>query len=153
MKRKIIFLIVMLMNISLVRAVILTNGKNITLSSVNKVYSIIKNLDDNNRFEIINDLYLAVHSNDNIVKPKLAVWFWVKNRTLNHEINEQEVLNEISNLGLCDSSGKINEQIADIISCTISNITYKGILPIAHHLKSPISWKNYFKISYWVNKE
>ena len=119
--------------------VLLQNGLDVPYEKVHNVRDIINSLYINHSWFELSWIKKAVNSNLVIIPDERVTMF---NR------NPQDIMKNILQSGICDKSGRIDSDTASIIRLSVG-ITYKGALHLFVYIHNPISWKNYFSLSYW----
>ncbi len=125
-------------------AVLLTNGAHIPYAKVKHVYDILKTLEKEKCYCLLADLYRASKSK------QLNPDTFVLNDVLNKKDSNR--MQTAIELGLCDKTGALDTDTAHIINSSISTMFKAPRWVIYVTVKSPISWKNYFSLSYWKEK-
>jgi len=94
----------------------------------------LKQLETDNRLDIISEIYEAVYS-DLQIKQNLCLRKWLETPEV-----PAEAISEIHAINLCDQNGIIHEDIAIIIKSCFNDITCKSRYPLWYVLLHPVPW-------------
>jgi len=99
------------------------------------VWRALKDLEKCKRIDILGEIYQAINSESLQIKPNICLRLWCETPS-----TVDKALSEINAMHLCDNTGIISKDTAQIIKSHLNDITNKNRYPLWYSLLHPVPW-------------